>query len=346
MPTKTKCPDDHIVVGIPSYNSEGTIARTLENTLQQTHQAFQVIVYDDGSTDTSPDIVKSFSDRDSRVVLHRNEVNRGRPQARNALLSLASNAIIAWQDADDLWHPSKLSRQVAFYDKMRHKTGHENFALVSSLERLEPLEGGEERGYLSRVLGQDYYGTLHPPSVYDVNYICSDKYMSFPFYLQSTFARAAHFTDAGGFDDKMPWYEDLDMGLRLLRNGTQIFGLKNDFALAYYYSGAPRLPPAVVKNCLLRIYRNNAAFMEKSGIDVSHDLRLRKLTLLFLGMIRKREFEAALHILAEESEAAFRGGKLERLYLANIDVLKNALLAAKSAALHAPQESEPVLVPA
>ncbi|WP_158693551.1 glycosyltransferase family 2 protein [Neorhizobium alkalisoli] len=322
---------DNIVVAMPCYNSQTTIGQTLENVLDQTHKEFRVVVYDDGSTDASPDIVRSFEKRDSRVLLHRNEVNQGRPQARNALLDLAQNAILAWQDADDLWHPTKLAKQVSFYEKMYHQCGHDKIALVSSLERCRPKgEIDNDHHYLSQVLSQGYYGELHPPQIYDVNFICSDKYMSFPFYLQSTFSRASHFIEAGGFDPELPWYEDLDMGIKLLGIGTKIFGLKNEVALAYYFSGAPRLAPDIVTACLKRIYSNNKDFISASGIDVQYDLTLRKLTLLFLGMIRKREFSTALEILAQNSAFALNRSELKELLMANVEVLQKALRASES----------------
>lgn len=320
---------DNIVVSIPCYNAQATIGNTLQNTLEQTHKDFHVLVYDDGSTDTSPDIVKSFADRDSRVVLHRNEENKGRPQARNALLHLADGGLLAWQDADDLWHPEKVAKQVAFYDALYQEHGHEKFALVSSLERRKPDDGVQDDAYLEKVLGADYYGTLHPPKTYDARFICSDRYMAFPFYLQSTFCRAQNFIDAGGFDHDLPWYEELDMGLKLLGSGTQIFGLQNEDALAYYFSGAPRLAPEAIAECLLQIYRNNGAFLTASGIDVEYDISLRRLTLFFLGMIRKQEFGAAMNILSAEQAYAMDHPELEQLLMHNLELLKVALRAAQ-----------------
>lgn len=316
---------EEIVIAIPCYNSQDTLGRTLENTLEQTYRDFRVIVYDDGSTDASPDIVRSFEKRDSRIALYRNDLNQGRPQARNALLNLAPEAILAWQDADDLWHPAKLACQVAYYGEVRRECTDGKIALVSSLERRRPNDENGDDPYLSRVLDQGYYGTLHPPHLYDIDFICSRKYMSFPFYLQSTFARASHFIEAGGFDDQLPWYEDLDMGIKLLGIGTRIFGLQNDVALAYYYSGAPRLAPDVITACLNKIYSNNMDYLSKAGIDIRYDLTLRKLTLLFLGMIRKKEFPCAFGILAEDSTFALRHPELRGLITANLDLLQRAL---------------------
>ncbi len=331
MTNTSAAPLNDIVVAMPCYNSQDTIRETLENILEQTHKEFRVVVYDDGSTDASPDIVRAFERRDSRVSLHRNELNQGRPQARNALLALVPDAILAWQDADDLWHPTKLAKQVSFYEEKYRQCGHDRIALVSSLERCRPKgEVDSDHQYLSNILSQGYYGELHPPHIYDLKFICSDKYMAFPFYLQSTFARASHFIEAGGFDPELPWYEDLDMGIKLLGIGTKIFGLRNEVALAYYFSGAPRLAPDIVTACLKRIYSNNKDFISASGIDVQYDLSLRKLTLLFLGMIRKREFSTALEILAQNSAFALNRSELKELLISNVEVLQKALRASES----------------
>ncbi|MBL4801206.1 MAG: glycosyltransferase family 2 protein [Emcibacter sp.] len=337
---------DNIVVAIPCYNSQSTIGETIENTLEQTYGDFQIVVYDDGSTDASPDIVKSFEDRDSRVTLHRNEVNRGRPQARNALLGLASDGFIAWQDADDLWHPSKIAKQVSFYEEMYQKYGYDKIALVSSLDRRKPREGTDDDYYLSKILNQGYYGALHPPLEYDMNFVCSSKYMSFPFYLQSTFARASHFIEAGGFDNDIPWYEDLVMGMKLLGTGTKIFGLKSDVPLAYYFSGAPRLKPEIIISCLKRIYKNNAEALSECGIDIEYDLTLRKLTLLFLGMIRKREFSVALDVLAQDSSFVLKHSELEALLISNLGLLQKAINLAASIENETHSKAAPMLTSA
>jgi len=326
--TRLTTPSIHdIVVAIPCYNAQSTIEKTLENTLEQTYKDFRIFVYDDGSTDASPDIVKSFEDRDSRISLYRNERNNGRPHARNELLGLAPDALIAWQDADDLWHPAKLDKQVSFYEKMYVQCGHDAIALVSSLDRRKPQDETDDN-YLSKILGKDYYRALHPPAEYDLKFVCSSQYMSFPFYLQSTFCRAFHFINAGGFDDRIPWYEDLDMGIKLLGSGVKIFGLRNETPLAYYFSGAPRLAPDIIESCLERIYTNSEKALNKSGIDIHYDMSLRKLTLFFLGMIRKREFGVARKILTQEYAYARNHSELDALLTLNWELLDRAIGAA------------------
>ena len=94
-----------VAVCIPVFNGGRTIARTIENLLLQTYKDFEIIVYDDGSTDFTANIVARLANGDSRIRLVRGGVNRGRGLARNALLELTSGRLIAWQDADDSWAP-------------------------------------------------------------------------------------------------------------------------------------------------------------------------------------------------------------------------------------------------
>ena len=97
---------------VPAMNAEAFIADTLRSILAQTHRNLQVLVVDDGSTDGTPDVVRRFAHLDERVTLIRQD-NAGVSEARNHGLRLARGHWIAPVDADDLWHPTKIARQIA-----------------------------------------------------------------------------------------------------------------------------------------------------------------------------------------------------------------------------------------
>lgn len=96
---------------VPAFNVEATLAETLTALLAQTHPDFEIIVVDDGSTDRTPMIARRFT-RDARVRIVR-QANRGLAGARNSGISAAKGEIIGFCDADDLWHPEKLTRHAA-----------------------------------------------------------------------------------------------------------------------------------------------------------------------------------------------------------------------------------------
>jgi glycosyltransferase involved in cell wall biosynthesis len=102
------CP---ISVVIPAYNAEATLLQTLQSVERQSFCDHEAIVVDDGSRDDTARIAADFAARDARFRLVR-QANAGAAAARNAALALACGEWIAPLDADDLWHPDKLARQV------------------------------------------------------------------------------------------------------------------------------------------------------------------------------------------------------------------------------------------
>jgi GT2 family glycosyltransferase len=94
---------------IPSFNAERWIKQTLDSAIRQDHPRTEVIVIDDGSTDRTLEIARTFESRFVRVVTQR---NAGAPAARNTALAHAQGEYIQWLDADDLLAPNKISTQI------------------------------------------------------------------------------------------------------------------------------------------------------------------------------------------------------------------------------------------
>ena len=104
-----------VSVIVPAYNAASTVQQTLRSVLAQTCAHIEVIVVDDGSTDDTAMAVAEIAAQDARVRLER------RPQcgvagARNHAIRCASGEFIAPMDADDLWHPTKLERQLQQFE--------------------------------------------------------------------------------------------------------------------------------------------------------------------------------------------------------------------------------------
>lgn len=97
-----------VSVIIPCWNAKRYIAEAIESALGQTYRPIEVIVIDDGSTDGSLEVIRSFGD----ALRYETGPNRGACAARNRGLELARGELIQFLDADDLLHPGKLERQV------------------------------------------------------------------------------------------------------------------------------------------------------------------------------------------------------------------------------------------
>jgi glycosyltransferase involved in cell wall biosynthesis len=97
---------------VPVYNGQRYLAETLDSIFAQTHRPIEVIVVDDGSTDGSKDVVATFP----QPIRYHYQPNAGPAAAINAGVRLARGEFMAFLGADDLWHPEKLSRQLARFD--------------------------------------------------------------------------------------------------------------------------------------------------------------------------------------------------------------------------------------
>src|SRR4051812_21240165 len=91
---------------IPTYNRSGVLKRAIESVLNQTAPPAQLIVVDDGSTDETPELCRSFK---SRIHYVRQD-NAGASTSRNAGIRLAASPWIAFLDSDDYWTPLHLER--------------------------------------------------------------------------------------------------------------------------------------------------------------------------------------------------------------------------------------------
>jgi len=107
---------------IPVRNGSRWIARTIASVRAQTYQRIELIVVDDGSTDGTPAIVEAIAAEDERIRLFRRSYV-GIAESRNFGLLQAHGSLIAPLDADDLWHPEKLARQVATMQAGSPKVG-------------------------------------------------------------------------------------------------------------------------------------------------------------------------------------------------------------------------------
>ena len=98
---------------IPAYNAEKWIAETIRSAVNQTWINKEIIIVDDGSTDSTLHIAKQFESKSLTVITQN---NRGASAARNKALSYAQGDYLQWLDADDLLAPDKISQQLKKVD--------------------------------------------------------------------------------------------------------------------------------------------------------------------------------------------------------------------------------------
>ena len=190
----------YVSVIVPTHNSAAFIAAALDSVLAQTFTDYEIIVVDDGSTDDTGEVLRRF---DGRIISHRQQ-NQGASAARNAGIRSARGELVCLLDADDLWRPEKLSRQVAvmaaepsvglLFADAKEAEG----ATVQKASILKTMKFGPDA--LSQIPLPDAFRKLLIE-----NFIPTSTVM----------IRAACFATSGLFDEDLPNAEDRDMWLRM-----------------------------------------------------------------------------------------------------------------------------------
>lgn len=115
-----------VSVIMPAYNAESYIEESILSLIHQTYQNWELIIVNDGSTDQTVEIARSFLKKDNRLRLINNETNEGLIVTRNKGLESAKGKYIANLDSDDIALPNRLKKQVAFLEK------HQEYVLLGA----------------------------------------------------------------------------------------------------------------------------------------------------------------------------------------------------------------------
>jgi len=196
------CPIVSVV--IPAFNAARHIEVCVRSALAQRFKNLEVIVVDDGSEDDTLALVRRLQEADLRVRLLALETNSGRPAVpRNAGIAIARGEFVAFLDADDIWHPWKLSDQLAVM------LDRPDFVFVYSIF--------ETFGNVSR--SDIRYGVKPLPIRTAVSRARLERENAIP--CSSVLVRESFLRAEGGFDDdrELSAVEDYDLWLRLSLRG-------------------------------------------------------------------------------------------------------------------------------
>lgn len=196
-----------ISVIVPTYNRGPLVQKTLDSIVAQTLSPLEIIVVDDGSTDSTPHWIENHYGDKIRVIRH---ANGGVARARNRGLEEASGEFIAFLDHDDLWHPHKLEVQLAAL-KSNPKA-----ALVWTKWR-EVNETGTPLALEKHLWAQPFWKGRSGKVLQD--FVPKNLILSASIPL----IRARFLREAGGFDPRTAPSDDWDLWLRLARKHPFVF---------------------------------------------------------------------------------------------------------------------------
>jgi glycosyltransferase involved in cell wall biosynthesis len=179
-----------VSVIIPTYNRGWTIKEAIESVFVQDTGDYELIVVDDGSTDNTPDILRSYGE-DITVI---RQSNKGVSAARNTGIAASSGQLLAFLDSDDLWLPGKLSRQVDFFSTNHESVINQTQELwIRNGKRVNPKK--RHHKFAGMIFERSLALCLVSPS--------------------AVMIRKNLFETVGGFDESLPACEDYDLWLRV-----------------------------------------------------------------------------------------------------------------------------------
>jgi glycosyltransferase involved in cell wall biosynthesis len=219
-PTSSVLPKVSVI--IPTYNCESFIEQTIASVRAQTFQDFELIVIDDGSTDSTPAILKRHLPS-IRVI---RTANGGVCKARNLGICEAMGQFICLLDHDDHWYPDKLETQIrafnehpevdiVFTEFVNWVPGPDGFPSPDSFDR----DAGPEDA------DPDFSGWIYHQFLLDCWMLTS-----------TAMFKASVFQDCGTFDEDLPYSEDWDLWIRIARR-HQFLKLKRPSTLYRQHPG-------------------------------------------------------------------------------------------------------------
>jgi len=193
-----------ISILLPCFNAGSCLEEALDSLLTQTYPNFEIIAVDDGSTDTTLEILQAIGQIDPRLVVLA-EPHRGVVGAANRGLSACRGEIIARMDADDRCHPERVAKQRDFL------LTHDDIDVVSCLVEGFPADAVGE-GF------QIYYRWLN--SLIDHEDIAREIFVESPIANPSAAFRREWIQSLGGYQE-LGWPEDYDLWLRAYLAGSR-----------------------------------------------------------------------------------------------------------------------------
>ena len=152
-----------VSVIIPVYNASQFLEKSVRSILNQSYENIEVLICDDGSTDSSLQVIQEF--RDDRIRIFENIENKGYLNSINFLVSMCKGEFIAFQDADDWSHHERLERQVNFLKKNPNiSLVGTNFSLVNGIGKVV-LEKRVEEGAIKLKKVLQYENPFQKPSI-------------------------------------------------------------------------------------------------------------------------------------------------------------------------------------
>lgn len=261
-----------ISVVIPTYNRASLVCRAIDNVLEQTWENIELIVVDDGSTDDTRQRLHAYGNR-IRVI---SQANRGPSAARNRGLESVHGDIVAFQDSDDLWKPTKLERQARLLEKL----GPSVPCCLCNMD-LGIIDGQKHSSFSYA----DMYPQYEEGLWINVAEVLATRFV---FFNQAAAIRRSSLEKLGGYNETLDFLEDYDLSLRLASDGP--WGVIREPLVLYGEDGDRRISQRALQD--IKTFRRHESIIFECSLAVataSGDIKLARLLTSRLRRLHRQQ---------------------------------------------------------
>lgn len=219
----------------PAYNCSKTILETFDSIKKQSYSRWEWVVVEDHSSDNTFEILTKLANEDKRIVLLQTSKNSGTAIARNIGIDNANGRFIAFLDADDMWKPNKLEKQIGYMTSQNVPFTYSNYDVLFPDGRVVPFNPRKKYADYRSLLKRNDIGCL--TVVYDSSKI-EKAYMPLDAQKREDYAAWLDVTKKGIVAVK------IDENLAIYRLGNATLTSNKKKMVKYHY----------------RVYRNHEKF--------------------------------------------------------------------------------------
>ena len=218
-----------VSIVIPVYNGSNYMRKAIDSALAQTYTNIEVIVVNDGSTDNTDEIARSYGDK----IRYFSKENGGVSTALNLAIENMNGEYFSWLSHDDVYLPEKIESQINILKNLDDKTT----VIYSGYKYID-----ENNNVLDEVKFEKRFALA------DLN-----KPLFPLFHMQlsgcTLLIHISHFQRVGGFDTSLRTTQDYDLWFRILRNGTIHYDINCNTLTRLHREQTSEINPQHIKNC-------------------------------------------------------------------------------------------------
>jgi glycosyltransferase involved in cell wall biosynthesis len=266
---------------LPFFNAEKTLSSAINSALQQTWFPSEIVLVNDGSSDSSLQIAESYLQRYTNIKLRNLPKNTGVSNARNVGIQLSTESILVFFDSDDISHPRRCEEHLDFLSK------NSDISYVSS-NKYYPS------GFRVHNVNSNYLGALNECRFVRRLFLGPDHEMSPNLNIPaSTMAMKKTLLEKIGlFDDSLKRIEDVDLAIRACAVGA-IFGFSEKILVDRFYTYNPIKSDRIELNSYCRLYELHQEKLDATSKEIVTVFLQFKIALMdkdFIAIFRNLPF--------------------------------------------------------